>query len=194
MTPEYWQRYTDDEIDLPAVNLPYAQLDAHSQRMLDCFAVDEYTITEQHIRDARHGYYSAISYIDDKVGQLLQALKATRRDQDTIVIFTSDHGDMLGERGLWYKMSWFEQSACVPLIVHAPQHFAPKRVAAPVSLLDLLPTLVDLATNGVGMTWAADVDGHVVNLARVAVAAPEDQVARSQLRERNVRHRRVLRS
>jgi len=160
VTPEYWQRYTDDEIDLPAVNLSYDQLDAHSQRLLDCFAVDEYTITEQHIRDARHGYYSAISYIDDKVGQLLQALKATGRDQDTIVIFTSDHGDMLGERGLWYKMSWFEQSAHVPLIVHAPQHFTPKRVAAPVSLLDLLPTLVDLATAGNGVAWANAIDGH----------------------------------
>lgn len=160
VTPEYWQRYTDEEIDMPAVTPPYEQLDAHSRRLLDCFAIDEYTITEQHIRDARHGYYSAISYIDDKVGQLLRALKATGRDQDTIVIFTSDHGDMLGEHGLWYKMSWFEWSARVPLIVHAPQHFAPKRVAAPVSLLDLLPTLVDLATAGEGVTWADAVDGH----------------------------------
>ncbi|MFZ4662163.1 MAG: sulfatase-like hydrolase/transferase, partial [Caldilineaceae bacterium] len=126
---------------------------------LDCFAVDEYTITEQHIRDARHGYYSAISYIDDKVGQLLRALKATGRDQDTIVIFTSDHGDMLGEHSLWYKMSWLEWSARVPLIVHAPHRFASKRVTAPVSLLDLLPTLIDLATDGQGITWAAPPDG-----------------------------------
>lgn len=155
VTPEYWQRYRDDEIDLPTVAPTYDQLDAHSRRLLDCFAIDEYTITEQHIRDARHGYYSAISYIDDKVGQLLHALKATGRDQDTIIIFTSDHGDMLGEHGLWYKMSWLEWSARVPLIVHAPQHFAPKRVTAPVSLLDLLPTLVDLATAGNGVTWAA---------------------------------------
>lgn len=158
--PDDWQRYADDEIDMPAVTPPYEQLDAHSRRLLDCFAIDEYTITEQHIRDARHGYYSAISYIDDKVGQLLHALNATGRDQDTIVIFTSDHGDMLGEHGLWYKMSWFEWSARVPLIVHAPQRFAPKRVAAPVSLLDLLPTLVDLATDGAGVAWAAPVDGH----------------------------------
>ncbi len=159
VTPEYWQRYRDDEIDMPLVSPTYDQLDAHSRRLLDCFAIDDYTITEQHIRDARHGYYSAISYIDDKVGQLLRALKATGRDQDTIVIFTSDHGDMLGEHSLWYKMSWLEWSARVPLLVHAPQHFVPKRVTAPVSLLDLLPTLIDLATDGQGITWAAPMDG-----------------------------------
>lgn len=160
VTPDYWQRYTDEEIDMPAVTPPYDQLDAHSRRLLDCFASDEYTITAQHIRNARHGYYSAISYIDDKVGQLLHALKATGRDQDTIVIFTSDHGDMLGEHSLWYKMSWLEWSARVPLIVHAPHRFAPRRVTAPVSLLDLLPTLVDLATDGKGMTWADAIAGH----------------------------------
>lgn len=160
VTPDHWQRYTDAEIDMPAVTPPYDQLDAHSRRLLDCFAVDEYTITPQHIRAARHGYYSAISYIDDKVGQLLQALHATGCDQDTIVIFTSDHGDMLGEHSLWYKMSWFEWSARVPLIFHAPHHFTPKRVATPVSLLDLLPTLVDLATAGAGVAWADAVDGH----------------------------------
>ncbi|MEZ4864664.1 MAG: choline-sulfatase [Caldilineaceae bacterium] len=160
VTPAYWQRYQDDEIDMPAVNLTYDELDAHSRRLLDCFAVDEYTITAEHVRAARHAYYSAISCIDDKVGQLLHALQAIGRDQDTIVIFLSDHGDMLGERGLWYKMSWFEWSARVPLIVHAPQRFAPKRVAAAVSLLDLLPTLVDLASNDAAPVWAAPLDGH----------------------------------
>ena len=59
---------------------------------------------------------------------------------DTVVVFTSDHGDLLGERGLWYKMSFFEPSARVPLIVRAPG-LAPRRVDAPVSLLDLAPTL-----------------------------------------------------
>jgi choline-sulfatase len=64
---------------------------------------------------------------------------------DTIVIVTSDHGDMLGERGLWYKMAPFEDSIRVPLIVHAPTHFSRRRVAEPVSLLDLAPTIAGLA-------------------------------------------------
>ncbi len=61
---------------------------------------------------------------------------------DTMVVVLADHGDMLGERGLWYKMSFFEGSAHVPLIVHQPGRVAPRRVAQPVSLVDLAPTLV----------------------------------------------------
>ncbi len=62
----------------------------------------------------------------------------------TTVLFCADHGEMLGERGLWYKMSFFEQSARVPLIVRVPGA-GPRRVAEPVSLLDVTPTLLELA-------------------------------------------------
>ena len=68
---------------------------------------------------------------------------------DTVVVLLADHGDMLGERGLWYKMNFFEDSARVPLIVHSPKRFAPARVAAPVSLVDVLPTLMELVGEGV---------------------------------------------
>lgn len=158
--PEHWNRYEHNAIDMPKVRPDFDELDAHSQRLLRCFAIDEYEITDEDVRNARHAYYAAISYIDDKVGELLRALEATGRAEDTIVIFTSDHGEMLGEHNLWYKMSWFEWSARVPLIVRAPEQFAPTRVDAPVSLLDLLPTLVDFATDGMGTSWAAPVDGH----------------------------------
>jgi choline-sulfatase len=67
---------------------------------------------------------------------------------DTVVVLLADHGDMLGERGLWYKMNFFENSARVPLIVHSPARFAPARVAAPVSLVDVLPTLLELVGEG----------------------------------------------
>ncbi|MCB0108213.1 MAG: choline-sulfatase, partial [Caldilineaceae bacterium] len=157
--PEHWQRYREDEIDMPAVQPPFEELDAHSRRLLDCFAIDEYEITEAHVRAARHAYYAAISYIDDKVGELMHALRAAGYGDNTIVIFTSDHGEMLGEHRLWYKMSWYEWSARVPLLVHAPARFAPQRLAQPVSLLDLLPTLVDMATDGAGSALADPVDG-----------------------------------
>ena len=65
--------------------------------------------------------------------------------EDTIVILTSDHGEMLGERGLWYKMSFFEGSCRVPLVIASPGRFEPRRVALRVSLVDLMPTLIDLA-------------------------------------------------
>lgn len=143
---EYWDRYDHDAIDMPTVDpLDFDRMDPHSQRLHHMFGLDRYAQTDERVRNARHAYYGMVSYIDDKVGRLLEALSATGQRDDTIVVFASDHGEMLGERGLWYKMSFFENSAHVPLIVHAPQRFAAKRVSEPVSLVDLLPTFVDLA-------------------------------------------------
>ena len=86
------------------------------------------------------------------IGKLLDALEATGQLDNTVIVFTSDHGDFLGERGLWYKMSYLEPSSHIPLIVCAPKKFKPRRVKEPVSLPDILPTLVDVATDGKGRT------------------------------------------
>ncbi len=154
---KYWNLYRDEDIDLPrAPAMERDKLDAHSQRLYDVSAMQDYTVTEADIRAARHGYYANISYIDDLAGQLLAALEATGQLDNTIVVFTSDHGDFLGERGLWYKMSYLEPSAHIPMIVSAPKHFSARRVKEPVSLTDILPTLVDIA----GGKLARTVDGR----------------------------------
>jgi choline-sulfatase len=111
---------------------------------------DEVAVDDQQIRTARHAYYAAISYVDERIGQILAALHGAGLAGDTIVIFTADHGEMLGERGLWYKMSFFESSARVPLIISMPGTPGGRRVAEPVSLLDLAPTLTELAGTGTG--------------------------------------------
>ena len=161
ITPEYWNRYSHDEIDMPAVApIPFDQLDPHSQRLYHVCAMDEYRQTEARVRNARHAYYGAISYVDDKVGQLLQALRAADLQDDTIIVFVSDHGEMLGERGMWYKMSFFEWSARVPIIFHAPGWFPHHRVDQHVSLLDLLPTLVEIAGDGAPPEYADALDGR----------------------------------
>jgi choline-sulfatase len=67
---------------------------------------------------------------------------------------------MLGERGLWYKMSFFEWSARVPMVFHAPGRFAPRRVGQSVSLVDLLPTLAEIALNGKSPVYPDTLDGH----------------------------------
>ena len=72
------------------------------------------------VRTARHAYYAAISYVDDWVGTLLDTLDACGLSDDTVILFTADHGDLLGERGLWYKMSFFEGACRIPLIVAGP--------------------------------------------------------------------------
>ena len=119
--------------------------------------MDEVELTPAEVRDARHAYYGEISYVDRNVGRLLKALGDCGLADDTIVVVVADHGEMLGDKGLWYKMSFFENSVRVPLIVHAPGRFEPRRVAAAASLLDVTPTLVALAG---GDASALDVDGR----------------------------------
>ena len=151
ITQEYWDRYNHREIDLPTVPpIPIDQLDPHSRRLRHVCAMDQYGQTEERVRNARHAYYAMISYVDDKVGQLMRALDTSGQRDNTIVVFTSDHGEMLGERGLWYKMNFFEWSARVPLIFYVPERFAPHRVTQHVSLVDLLPTLVEFARDNNG--------------------------------------------
>ncbi|HZB43366.1 MAG TPA: choline-sulfatase, partial [Ilumatobacter sp.] len=121
MRQMYWDRYDHDDIDLPRVGpLPADQLDPHSRRLRNVSAMDRTEITEAHVRNARHAYYAAITYVDDWVGTVIETLTACRMADNTVVIFTADHGDMLGERGLWYKMNFFEGAARIPLIVAGP--------------------------------------------------------------------------
>ncbi|MFN0191230.1 MAG: choline-sulfatase [Aestuariivirga sp.] len=156
----YWNQYRDEDIDLPSVpKLSHNELDPHSRRLYDVSAMDDYTVTELDLRRARHGYYANISYVDSLIGNLMQALEATGVLDKTVIVFTSDHGDFLGERGLWYKMSFLEPSAHVPLIVWSPARFKSRRVKEPVSLADILPTFAALANNGTPQLARA-VDGR----------------------------------
>jgi choline-sulfatase len=156
---KFWNLYRHDEIDLPTFTTAPNDLDPHSRRLHDMLAMDDYVVTEKDIRAARHGYYANISYVDDLIGKLIAALHATGQLDNTVILFTSDHGDFLGERGLWYKMSFLESSAHIPLIVWAPKRFVSRRIAEPVTLCDILPTLVDLASDGKA-NLARKVDGR----------------------------------
>ena len=71
------------------------------------------------IRRARRAYYAVMSWLDERVGRVLDTLEAIGERDRTIVVLSADHGDMLGERGLWFKMCFFEWSVRVPMIVHA---------------------------------------------------------------------------
>ena len=141
----YWDLYDERSIPLPTVGpIPRGEADPHSLRLRDMSLLDQRPLGENELRRARHGYYAAISYLDERVGELLDALAAAGLDDSTLVVFTADHGELLGERGLWYKMSFLEGSARVPLIVRGPG-IPPARVREPVSQLDLSPTLAALA-------------------------------------------------
>jgi choline-sulfatase len=126
------------------------------------FRIDEYTVTQADVRNARRAYYGMLSYIDDKIGELMTAVSETGLLEDTVVVFTSDHGEMLGERGLWYKQSLLEGSVRVPLIVRLPGRTSAggRRVLQTVSLLDLLPTLVELGSGGAPVDYVEPIAGH----------------------------------
>ncbi|MNZ53219.1 Choline-sulfatase [compost metagenome] len=142
---EYWDLYRDEDIPLPKVELAQDEQDPHSQRLLKVIDLWDKPLPVDKIRDARRAYFGACSYVDAQIGALLKTLEECGLADDTLIVFSGDHGDMLGERGLWYKMHWFEMAARVPLLIHAPQRFAAHRVSESVSTLDLLPTLVELA-------------------------------------------------
>lgn len=159
--PEHWWKlYGDSDIPLPRVTPESIVLQPHEKRLRHVCAMDGVTISEDDVRRARHAYYGAISYVDDHLGRLLRALEAAGLAQDTVIIVTGDHGEMLGERGSWYKMSFFEGACRVPLIIHAPGRFAARRVASAVSLADILPTLVEIGREDDGSASLRDIDGR----------------------------------
>jgi len=157
---KYWDMYRDEDIDMPAHRDILDDADPHSKRLRYVCETDKTPPTDQQIRNARHAYYGAISYVDAQFGAILEALDQAGMADDTIVIVTSDHGEMLGERGLWYKMTFFEGGCRVPLIVHAPGQFEAAHVSESVSHLDLLPTLVELGRGTPRAAWPDTLDGR----------------------------------
>jgi len=155
----FWDRYEDCEHLLPDVPaFDFEDLDPHSQRLFQANDWLNFQITEENIRRSRRAYFANITYLDDKIGGVMSVLEATRQADNTIIVFCSDHGDMLGARGLWFKMSFFDGSSRVPLMIAAPG-LETGTVSDPVSNVDITPTLCALA--GIDMSeimpWT---DGH----------------------------------
>ena len=172
----YWNRYRDGEIDLPRVKDRELDEDPHSRRLRHVIGLTLAQPNETQIRAARRAYFGAVSYVDDQIGSLLATLRQAELNANTVIMVLADHGDMLGERGLWYKMNFFESACRIPLIVHAPGRFLPHRVSGPASLLDILPTLVDLASEGEATEYSAPIDGRSLLPALEGGAAPGEVV------------------
>ncbi|MEO9961759.1 MAG: choline-sulfatase [Nisaea sp.] len=142
---KFWDLYEDcPELEPRVGAVPFEDQDPHSQRLYLANDYKNFDISAEDISRSRQAYYANISYLDDKIATLLDTLKRCRMDEDTIVVFCSDHGDMLGERGLWFKMSFFEGSARVPMMIAGPG-IEGRTVTTPVSTIDITPTLADIA-------------------------------------------------
>ncbi|MGM9760359.1 MAG: arylsulfatase [Parabacteroides sp.] len=115
----------------------------------------------EYIENSRRHYYASVTFVDEQVGRIIQALKETGRYDNALIIFTSDHGDMMGDHHHWRKTYAYEGSAGIPLIIKAPaslQGTLPKggTIKQPVELRDILPTMLETA----GETVPADMDGR----------------------------------
>jgi choline-sulfatase len=156
---QFWDLYDHDSIPMPSVGaIADDENDPHSRRLRHVIAADTTEVSDDQIRNARHAYLANISFVDHHIGEMLDTLDRHGMADNTVVIFTGDHGDMLGERGLWYKMSFFEHSARIPLIVRQPGVAGGERIDEHVGLLDIAPTMLDLA----GVDVPATMDGRSV--------------------------------
>ncbi|CAN5798246.1 choline-sulfatase [soil metagenome] len=141
----HWDLYAGSSYLAPEVGaLTADEHDPHSRRLLDACDWRACGIMPEQVALAHRGYFASSSYRDEKIGELLATLKAARFEEDTMILFTADHGEMLGERGLWFKMSFREGSARVPLLLAGPG-IAEGCAEHPVSTLDIAPTLAALA-------------------------------------------------
>ena len=144
--PEFWDLYTDEDIGMPAQpSIPYEQQDAHTRQLYRHIGKVDWEPDDDTVMTSRRGYYAAISFVDHQVGLLLRTLKECGFYDNTIVIFTSDHGDMLGEKGIWFKQTMYDQAVRVPLLFWGPRWIPPGRARDNVSLLNLFPTILDCA-------------------------------------------------
>ncbi|HEY8477467.1 MAG TPA: sulfatase-like hydrolase/transferase [Chloroflexota bacterium] len=141
----YWARYWPDGADLPDLGPNFPER-LHPWMRFHRWYTGVEGWTEAQWREARAGYYAAVSFIDDKVGEVLRVLDELGLRENTIVVYFSDHGEMNGEHGLVRKMTFYEPSARVPLIISYPKRLPQgRRVGAVVELVDLYPTLAELA-------------------------------------------------
>ncbi|MDP6354578.1 MAG: choline-sulfatase [Planctomycetota bacterium] len=145
---QYWDLYENEDIEIPE----FPEDLEEKCSMMDNWLNSYHGVKENDLRDPdslrrmRRAYYGLVTYIDDKIGELVASLDENGLTENTIVIFLSDHGDMLCEKEMVQKRTFYEWSSRVPFIIRIPDGTgAGTRAATPVSLIDLLPTLCDFA-------------------------------------------------
>ena len=140
---EFYNMYPENEVPWP---LLYEE-NQRSQHpyylaMRKCMNYDDY-FDEDKVRKATSAYFGLCSFLDHNIGKVIETLNKSAFSKNTNIIYTSDHGDALGMRGMWGKSTMFEESAGIPMIIKGPDISKSKRIKTPVSLVDIFPTVVD---------------------------------------------------
>ena len=150
--PRYVEEYMDrdlpmpdaSEADLESQPAPLNALRKHNEEIDHDSVTHDLNATDEQIHRQRAYYYANVAMIDEQVGKIMDALEANGYE-DTIVIFTSDHGEALGDHGHIQKWTMYDVITCVPTMIWSPSRFDPNSVEDLVSLFDLGPTILDLA-------------------------------------------------
>lgn len=143
----YLERYATKSIPLPADRGRPTSSDARFQRLIDYVASygDSDTMSAADLVELRRRYYAGVTFLDDQIGEVLRALSARSDRENTVVIYTSDHGELLGEHGLVTKSLFYDAATRVPLVISAPGGTAGAIYDDLVELTDLSATIIDLS-------------------------------------------------
>jgi uncharacterized sulfatase len=140
-TKKWFEMYPKESVTLPKFNAEdLADVPKLAQKIIPA----NYGLSESDLKDCVRAYWASVSCLDAQVGQLLDTLERLRLSENTIVVFFSDHGFMLGEHGQWQKQMLFEESVRVPLIMAGPGIIGRGASPRTVELLDVYPTLMEL--------------------------------------------------
>ena len=140
--PEFFAMYPPESMPMPRLYGPDAYPTHPSVKALRaCMSYDDFFSPEK-VRIALAAYYGMVSFLDDNIGQILRALEAAGLADTTRIVYSTDHGDNLGNRHMWGKSVHYEEAAAIPMIVAGPGIPAGKTCKTPVTLVDIYPTIV----------------------------------------------------
>ena len=164
--PEHYYRYADQKLPLPKLHQrPGAHSHPYVRDYASCIDYGAYFEDDQHIHRALASYYGLCSFLDEQIGKVLDALRAAGLESNTRVLYTSDHGDNLGARGLWGKSTMYEESAGCPMIIAGADIPQGNVCHTPVGHVDVFPFVLDAVGE---LDDGAMKDRHGVSLERMA--------------------------
>lgn len=174
---EFYYLYSEKDVALPKQYRPDERPQhPYLRDYAGSFCYDRFFDPEK-LSKAIRAYYGLVSFVDDNIGKIMRTLDDTGLSENTRVLYTSDHGDNLGARGLWGKSTMYEEVAGIPMIIAGPEIPAGRKVSTPASLVDTYPFIMQCA----GEDKPANYDGHPgVSLAELAQGAQPDRSVLSE--------------
>ena len=144
---KYYDMYDSNDIEIPEISDQYLMSipEPAARSVRPPSKIEQHDLDKDLAKTIKKAYYATTSFVDAQVGKVLDKLKETGLDKNTIVVFTSDHGYHLGEHGHWMKKTLFDNGTRIPLIVSGPGINKNEKIMdAPVEMIDIYPTLMDL--------------------------------------------------